>query len=414
MNILVLSNFYPPYYIGGYELGCQEIVESLKQRGHTVKVLTSRYGVDRPEQDGDVYRWLRSDLGWSSRSPAAYWHRLFVKELYNRLAFRRLLRRFTPQVFHIWNPRSISVAPVYMAQRMGIPVCYAISDDWLAHSETIDRWYRPPPNRVNRAIWRLLDLILEAAGGRTGQQHLRLDYVQFTSQYLKDAAAHAGKPVERARVAHWGVDLLRFPFRAAPRECARKLLYVGQLTAKKGVATAIEALHHLIACDPGGDLSLTIAGGAIAPGYEAELRALVRDAQLESRVSFAGKLPRDQLPALYQDHDILIFPSIWEEPFSITLLEAMASGLAVVATATGGSAELLRHNHNALIFPPADAEACAAQLAALLNDQVLFERIRSTGRETIERHYTIAQMADRIEALLRDTAGGAHEDRDLA
>ena len=157
-----------------------------------------------------------------------------------------------------------------------------------------------------------------------------------------------------------------------------------------------------------------MGGGAIAPGYEAELRALVRNAQLESRVRFAGKLPHDQLPALYQDHDILIFPSIWEEPFSITLLEAMASGLAVVATATGGSAELLRHNHNALIFPPADAGACAAQLAALLNDPVLFERIRSTGRETIERHYTIAQMADRIEALLRDTAGGAHEGRDLA
>ena len=61
MKILVVTNFYPPHYVGGYELGCRDVVEGLRQRGHKVDVLTSTWGVDRPLQEGGVHRWLVSD-----------------------------------------------------------------------------------------------------------------------------------------------------------------------------------------------------------------------------------------------------------------------------------------------------------------------------------------------------------------
>ncbi len=404
LRILALSNFYPPHYIGGYELGCRDVVEALRRRGHEVGVLTSTYGLRRPAQDGQVYRWLRSDLGIRASSPARYWLTLFRNELCARRAFTRLVARLRPEVVYVWNARFISLAPALMAQRMGIPVCYYISDEWLAQWEAIDRWRRTPGRAAPYAIKRLLDGLLERIGGRTCPCGLNLDHVQCTSRHLKEAAMAAGKPVAHAPVVHWGIDLDRFPFRVGTSGPPARLLYVGQLTAKKGVHTAIEALR-LLAEQGHRQLTLTIAGGTVTPEYEAQLRALVLAYGLEPQVRFTGMLPRERLPTLYREHDILVFPSVWDEPFSITLLEAMASGLAVVGTTTGGSAEILRHGANALVFPKEDAAACAAQIAALLGDPAQFERIRVGGRRTVAERFTIGAMVERVEGLLGEAVG---------
>ncbi|MFQ5772284.1 MAG: hypothetical protein ACE5HX_17245, partial [bacterium] len=83
MRILVISNLYPPYFVGGYELGCRDVVDGLKARGHHVKVLTSTYGVNKPEHDSEVYRWLQSDLGWNTRSLTRF-VKLLRKEVRNQ------------------------------------------------------------------------------------------------------------------------------------------------------------------------------------------------------------------------------------------------------------------------------------------------------------------------------------------
>jgi len=408
LKILILSSLYPPQYVGGYELGCRDVAEALKRRDHTVKVLTSTYGVGRPTSDGEVYRWLQSDLGWSFEASADNRARLVAKELRNRRAFRRLVAGFQPDLVYIWPIRYISLSLALMAQRAGLPVCYYVSDNWLAGWEAIDRWMQQPRHPVKRLGKRLLALAAEALGGRTAGATLDLRHVQFTSEHLKRAALAAGKPVEQATVIHWGVDLNHFPYRQAARPAVRRLLYVGQLAQVKGVHTAIAAFHKLVAARGGRDLTLTIAGGTIFPAYEAELRALVRSSGLEQRVSFTGLLQRDRLPALYQEHDALIFPSIWDEPFSITLLEALASGLPVVGTATGGSAEILRDGENALIFAPEHAGACAAHVLSLIDQPELCERLRSNGRRTVEERFRIETMIDKIDAALQAARTG-HE-----
>jgi len=406
LKILILSSLYPPHYVGGYELGCRDVVEALKRRGHTIKVLTSTYGVGRPTGDGEVYRWLQSDLGWNFESSADNRFKLVAKELRNRRAFRRLAAEFQPDLVYIWPIRYISLSLALMAQREGLPVCYYVSDNWLAGWESIDRWMQQPRRLVRRLSKRLLALVLEALGGRTAGATLDLRHVQFTSEYIKRAALVAGKPVEHAAVIHWGVDLNRFPYRRAARPRARHILYVGQLAQVKGVHTVIAAFQQAVAARGDRDLTLTIAGGTIFPEYAAELRALVRSRGLEQRVSFTGLLARDQLPALYQEHDALIFPSIWDEPFSITLLEALASGLAVVGTTTGGSAEILRHGENALTFPPEDADACAAHLLRLIDQPQLCEQLRWNGRRTVEERFRIETMIDKIDAALQAACSG--------
>ena len=73
------------------------------------------------------------------------------------------------------------------------------------------------------------------------------------------------------------------------------------------------------------------------------------------------------MPRVYADHDVFVFPSIWEEPFSIGLLEAMACGQAVVGTTTGGSAEILVDGVNSLVFPPGDPRRLARQVKRLFD-----------------------------------------------
>jgi glycosyltransferase involved in cell wall biosynthesis len=401
LDILVLSNFYPPRAFGGYELGCSEVVEGLRARGHTLRVLTSADDPRRPSQSGGVYRWLRSDFGWRARSQADYWATLYAKEWHSRAAYARLCRARTPQVLYVWNMRYLSLAPVLMAQRRGTPVCYYASDEWLAQRALIDRWRAPQRRPAARLLKAALDRSLDLLAHPADRRGLRPERVQFTSRHLLDTARESGLRPADARVIHWGVAPERFPPRPPRPGPPARLLYAGQLAEKKGVHTAVEALG-LLRAQGRTDLRLTIAGGGQTAEEEARLRALVQASGLDGQVVFAGRLPRAELPAVYQAHDLLIFPSIWDEPFSIALLEGLAAGLAVVGTATGGSAEILRHGQNALVFPRGDAAACAERIAALLDDPDLYVRLCAEGRRTVERRFTLDRMLGQIERALAD------------
>ena len=399
MRILVISNFYPPHIIGGYEIGCRDIVEALKSRGHEVRVLTSTFGVNHPEHSGHVYRWLKTDLALKIDGARADLLKIIRKESINQRAFARVCRDFLPDVVYVWNATHISISLAVRAQQMGLPVCYFISDHWLNRWES-DALYslrnRSPRRLHRRLAWKPLAALVKASGIMPRAEP-DLSRVQFASRFLKLAALEAGRPVANAEVIHWGIDGNRFPFNEASHD-SRRLLYVGQVTLLKGVHTAVEALKLIVEQPCYRSTMLTIVGG---PDYDNRIGRLVSSLGLERNVSFTGLIPRDRLPAIYREHDVLLFPSVWDEPFSITLLEAMSSGLAVVGTNTGGSPEILEDEVNALIFPKEDAGACAAQIARLLKAPELFESIRRNGRRTVEEGFRLEQMVERIDLALR-------------
>lgn len=125
-------------------------------------------------------------------------------------------------------------------------------------------------------------------------------------------------------------------------------------------------------------------------------------------MEFTGQIAHDAMPALYRDHDILLFPSIWPEPFGLTHLEAMASGTPVVSTADGGHGEFLRENENALIFPKEDEETLARQLLRMANEPGLSERLAQAGRRTVEQGFSLDGYVSRLEDFLRRTLTGSN------
>jgi glycosyltransferase involved in cell wall biosynthesis len=407
MRILVVSNLYPPFHIGGYELGCYEIVERLKARGHHIEVLTSTYKCEGQQSEDGIHRRLMSDLVEPNGSfPANLW-RSFRKQVHNQTVLRRTVAQVRPDIIYIFNLTGLSTSLGLVAESTKRSVCYFISDRWLASWDK-DFWHQfwstnfrlLPARMAKRLIAAAMDLGKIAHGGS-----LALRHVHFVSQYLKDDAAAAGKPVSAGEVIHWGVDTEVFQFKERKRKPLR-LLYVGQVVEMKGVRTLIEAMR-VIVCEKGrSDVFLSIVGGSSTPEFEAEMRGLVDRWGLGAQVSFVGQVHREHLPEVYSQHDILVFPSNFEEAFSLTTLEAMACGLPIVSTATGGNSEVMRDGQNALIFRSKDAETCAGNILKLLENHELYHSLSLNGRATVENAFRIDEMIDRIEKSLAHGLNG--------
>lgn len=405
MKILVLSNYYPPHHVGGYELGCQDIVNQLRLRGHAVKVLTSTFGNLNSVVESETYRRLELYQKDShKRTSINATLETVSRELQNRRSFEKVCNDFRPDVLYIFNMRGISVALMLLAQQMEIPVCYFVSDPWLTKISKTDMWMKlwseNPRYPVKNLLVKLFTPIVKIAGLPTNLEQWDLSHTQFASRYLKELSLAEYQPVEQGRIIHWGIDLEKYNYQQKTISSVGKLLFVGQVNRRKGVHTAIEALKILSSRDLPVPVTMTIAGGTSEPGYLEYLKSLIINLDLESKVLFLGKIERNQISNVLQEHDILVFPSIWDEPFSITLLEGMACGLAVVGTSTGGSAEILKDEWNALVFQKEDASNCAERLFRLLSDSTLFETVRSNGRKTIENRFRLALMVDAIEEEL--------------
>jgi glycosyltransferase involved in cell wall biosynthesis len=403
LKILVVSNLYPPHTIGGYEIGCRDVVEALRARGHDVRVLTSCYGVDGPQSDGDVMRWLWASIPSRRLRWTEIYSGLIAKERDNQRAFDRACLQHRPDLVYFWNLGLTSCAPLYRVERLGIPSCAYVSDYWPIRRE-MDRWY----NRT-RPLRRLpgASLLLAPLARCSLLVPPKLDEIrnaQFTSDFVRREIEAGGVRLPGASVIHWGIDTDAFPA-GEPAQAPRRLLYVGQVLAHKGVHTAIEAMRILAESAPDGCPTLTIVGGSLSPDYVAELKSKAAEWGLESRVEFRGPVARRELPGVYSSHDVLIFPSVWPEPFSITLLEAMSSGLAVVATPAGGNSEILDDCRNALMFPAEDAAQCADRIGRLLADPALYRRLCLAAAETVRERFRLTGMVDAIEERLLRAAG---------
>jgi glycogen synthase len=394
IKILIISNLYPPYHIGGYELGCMEVVEGLKSRGYDIKVLTSTYGYNGSVVESGVIRALKAQFGWVLKEDESIKAAPSSYSEYNKTVLRNILSEFLPNLVYVWNYSGLHPALLYYLQDQNIPVVYYVSDYWLTQ-----RLYQ---GKLVTASW-----IEKLWGNLFGNRNVAcarqidLQHSQFVSHFVKQRTIVAGHHCERGLVIPWGVDTQAFPFKEKLGQHMR-LLYVGQVVPHKGLNTAILALQKMRQEEGLKNICLRIVGGTVLPNHEKDLRDMVNCHGLENNVRFEGEFKREQLPKIYAENDILLFPSIWEEPFSITILEAMASGLAVVATDTGGTPEILVDGDNAMLFSKEDSDCCAGKTIELIKNISLYEKIVHEARKCIESRFLMKSMVYKIDRHLRD------------
>lgn len=412
MRLLAVSNLYPPHHVGGYEIGCAEWVEAMRARHHTVDVATSFHGRAGAASAAGVHRVL--DLSFANRPTglAVLW-----RETQNQRTLRRLYEELRPDVVFCWNLSGLPLAAAWLAEELGIATCCYVFDTWPV------QWDRDPWCRTWRGARGAQRVALARCSDRLGlvrpRTTLAFGAAAFASDFLRRIAQRAGAGPILGPVIPWGIRATTFPSNAAPPRLCRRLLYVGRFDPLKGIATAVRMLALLVHDLGHRDLSLSIVGDPDTdPGFATRLRALVRRHALERAVTFVGPIPRAQLPHVYHQHDVLLFPSEWQEPFGITQLEAMASGVIVVGTGTGGAAEVLEDERTALLFPPGDAAAGARQVARLINDAALRERLRSQARDVVATRFALDGTMTALEELAVTAHGSAvarscHAPRDV-
>ena len=396
MRILIISNLYPPLHVGGYELGCRDIVQELKSRGHEVIVLCSDYQCDLVN-DEEVNPEIRRILFLATKRRGRILGKIReIDKVYSAV------RDFSPDIVYFWNLAGLSLWISLIPRLLGIPSVFFLSDtNFTTHRIGAVLGPEKSGEGFVKSLSRRFignDLLTRGWPIHSGLP------CHFASAFLQELGMSPGTKTnsDHSQVIHWGIDPLLFEHtRIAPRDTSpNRLLYAGQLIPQKGVHTAIQAFAKAVEAPGCEHLTLSIAGGGPNLEYQAQLVSLVAKLHLNEKVRFLGSIPRADLPGVYASHDILIFPSEWEEPFAITPLEAMASGLAVIGTITGGSGEIFKDRENALVYKTGDSEECARLILELCRTPELFRSIRKAGRDEVIRNYTLHKMVNQIETSL--------------
>ena len=399
LKIVVLSSFYPPYYIGGYEIGCADIVSGLRARGHAVTVLTSTYQIDQPQHDDFIYRILDVDVFPILQDSFAHQRHLYERELKNITITLDLVKTINPDLVYVWSIHSASLSCVRIVQKAGYRTAFFISDLWPISNPSWDAFHYFPshPLRFLYRCW--LGLKLWYKIGVREKLPLTFTHVQFASSFLAQRI-QAIRSIGHASVIHWGVDGKQYLTKREPNPIQRRILFVGQISGHKGIDSLLEVVALLHNKYNYRDVRLSVAGGYLSEEFFTQLKQQASSLNIDHAVDWLGKIPRERLPALYAEHDVLIFPSRWEEPFSITVLEALAAGLVVIASATGGTPEIIQHEKTGLLFKRDDADGCAQQIIRVLDDPDFAYRVRITGQQVVQEKYQISRMIDMIEADL--------------
>ena len=374
MRVLAVGNMYPPHHFGGYELVWRAAMRHLERNGHSVRVVTTDVdtGAAEPDDPG-VHRELR----WYWREhgfPRRPFRERLAMERHNSRVLRRHLEEHRPDVVTWWSMGGMSFSLLERVRRAGIPAVAFVHDDWLDYGRHADGWTGLFTFRLGR-LAPLMERVVRIPATVDLERAAR--YV-FVSETTRRRAAEAGVRPPDTGVAHSGIDP-GFVDPAPARDWSWSLLYVGRIDARKGVETAVAALARLP------EATLSIAGGW-DEGEEARLRELAAGAGAAERVRFLGQRTREEVRAEYADCDAVVFPVIWEEPWGLVPLEAMARGRPVVATGRGGSGEYLRDGENALLFEAGDADGLAEAVRRLAADPGLRARLREGGLETAPRY----------------------------
>jgi glycosyltransferase involved in cell wall biosynthesis len=179
----------------------------------------------------------------------------------------------------------------------------------------------------------------------------------------------------------------------------RRVVWVGRLDRQKGFPVAVRAFQDLAAKLP--DVLLVVAGDGRDRDAVDRL-----DPSTRSRVHMLGTVPHAELPGVLVAGDVFLAPALGQETFGYVLIEAMASGVPVVASRIPGYDEVVRDDIDGILVPPGDAEALSAAVQRVLCEPALAERLRDAGRDRAAE-YAWDRIGPRVVAVYERVAGGS-------
>ena len=393
-RVVVASTYYHPV-LGGVETHARQLAVHLHERGFAVEVLTKRVHADDPHEEV-IDEVLVHRVGPAGeRNARGKWAAL--PAFFERLL--SLQQRLDAIV--CVDYRGIGIAAIVAGGVLRRPV--------IVQGETAGVLAGPMPGGSSGLAPESMATTILKAPARA--IYRRADHVLCIGRDLEAEALRAGVPRDRVHYQPPGVDLSRFhppsPGETERLRCAlgwpldrRVVLFVGRLSVEKGAMDLVEAWQLADRADAilalvGPDMT----GHAWDVGGPA--RAYVAGHGLSDRVRFEGAAAETAI--YYRAADLYVHPSHFEA-FGSSAIEAMASGLPIVASGVGGLGDFLVDGENALIHEPKSPASLAAAIARMLDDDALRTRTAAAAHR-IAQQFEIGALLDRVAALIETAVG---------
>lgn len=400
MRIVLINEYFPPFAPGGAELSGLELARALAARGHAVQVITPNYGAAGRETLGgvEVVRFPFPARLAGRRTLPLRWLAGPWFYLWSALAITFYAGRFGADVLHAQNKYSLPGS--WLAGRLlRRPVLVTVRDTLLAcpFGRCFMVYDHVPAGCGHGPLWELCreSHIADYIGARTPLHWLkarltaaylrldlrlrqwvlrRVDGVISVSRGMQRLYAEVGIPLGKAmRVIH---NIPPSQTAAAPDDAALRrryglgdgpiVLYGGKFSPGKGTADLVAAARQVVAQAPA--VQFVFAGGSDLAGANAPYLHVL------------GRIPNADFLQLAALAHLVVVPSVWPEPLSRVALEALSLGTPVVATAVGGTPEIVAHEVNGLLTPKSSPAALAAAITTLLQDEAHRARLAQGAR----------------------------------
>lgn len=361
MKILHLSSVYAPHAVGGAEKVVELLAEGTAARGHQVAVTsvvpeatapTQRHGVDlRPLAHRNPL-WIQD----SARHAAPVRQLNKIATLFNAFTaadFARVLDDVRPDIVHSHSMVELTPWMWRAARARGAVLVHTLHDYDLLCIRAALFMHGQRCEGLHRAC--------SAFSSVKRRHHVHINHVVGVSQaILRTHLEHglfAHLPAERRHVIWNPVQRAPAPSRpAVPPDQPFTFGFLGRLVPEKGIEVLLQACRELPGLGVGG-WQLKVAGRA--PGDDAPLRAAMEGLPVE-RVGFVDPA------AFLRGIDVLVVPSVWREPFGLTVVEAYAAGAPVIGADSGGIAEIVGAVDPSALVPAGDAPALARRMAGFV------------------------------------------------
>ena len=405
MRVLMLAQFYPPI-VGGEEHVVEALAIELARRGHQIAVATIRHPglLDEEEEDGVRIHRLRSAASTlpflysddrlhapPGPDPALVWQ------------LRRLVGRERPDVVHAHNWMVHSYLP--LKRSVGVPLVLSLHDYSLVCS--MKRLMRRGAPCTGPGIVKCVHC---SAGHYGAMKGAAVAAMLGATSWPEAALVDRYLPVSAAVAHRSRLDLRRAPYEvipnffSPPRVPARPLgdrlpagdfiLYAGDVSYEKGAGTLLQAF----AAGERPPMPLVMIGRQFL-GHAPD--------ELFSDVIRIDPLEHGSVLEAFRRCAIAVAPSIWPEPSGLVALEAMAMGKPVIASRTGGLAEIVVDGETGLLVGRGDVDGLRGALALLMADPELRARFGEAGRRRVAQHFSADAVVPRFERVYASMAEGA-------
>jgi len=376
-SILVVTNLFPPQEMGGYGRKIWEFSNGLIKRGHRLKILTGdapylQKSPDAGEPDLEplVQRSLVLQGEWKNGKTRQLGDLAFLRHTAeaNKEKVLEAVVSFKPDFVLLGNFDflGVDILRALIAEKM--PVIHSLGN-------------QTPGYHLQESIESPLYTIAPA------------------SDWLGKNLLEQGYKVSKLSTVYPGARVDRFYKQFLPDIRRLRIAFAGLVMPYKGAHVLMDALNILN--QSGIEFEADFAGDSTDEGYIRTLKEFAQNNSMAAKVRFNGFLDREGLAALFARCNVLVFPTQVPEAFGISQVEAMASGLIVITSGTGGTQEVIRHGTDGLVFEMGSAVSLAQNLAALATKKELRDRLQINSQKRAMQ-FSVTESVVRIEKNARE------------